>query len=168
MPNNNSPVQSKAATVKFIIFTVVIGAFIAVGLSNNNVNVALDKEAIVAVEELQSTRSKNSRETLIESLDEGRNKLGDSNRIMSNVGADGKPLTLTQGAIETKPVMCPQYLLPAMPELPTLPAKEVLSTVTRDQLNFILYQNIKSHQERTIEVRRRINDSYSEYLLTCN
>lgn len=168
MRENNSIGHNKIGVIKFIIFTLVIGTFAAVGLSNNQTKVKIDADTLLALEQARAERSKESRITLLESLDKGSKKLKNSDKLMSNVDANGQPVITPEGVIETSPVTCPQYLLPEMPPLPTLPKSEVMATVTRDQLNFILYQHIKAHQERTIEVRKRINDSYSTYIATCN
>lgn len=65
-------------------------------------------------------------------------------------------------------VMCPKYMLPELPPLPKLPPKEVLVTLDKDQLNAVLYQQVRSHQERVLNARKILYASYEEYLKGCN
>ena len=65
-------------------------------------------------------------------------------------------------------IMCPKYTLPDSPPLPKLPPKEVLVTLDKDQLNAVLYQHVRSHQERVLNARKVLYASYEEYLKTCN
>ena len=65
-------------------------------------------------------------------------------------------------------VMCPKFILPELPPLPKLPPKEVLVTLDKDQLNAVLYQHIRSHQERLLNARKILYGSYEEYLKSCN
>ena len=114
--------------------------------------------------------NKETREALIASLDEGNQKLNHSQSALIETGIyQADPLTAPPGiqTVEPEVVMCPQYQLPVLPELPELPPKEVMDSVSKDQLNFILYQHIKANQERTIEVRKRIYVSYAEYMKSC-
>lgn len=108
------------------------------------------------------------RGVIVESLVDGHNELNDSDELLIDASVYGDKLEppSTQNN-ETTFASCPQYLLPVLPGLPELPPKEVLDAITRDQLNFVLYQHIKEHQSRTIEVRRRIFKSYGAYLKEC-
>ena len=65
-------------------------------------------------------------------------------------------------------IMCPKYTLPELPPLPKLPPKEILVTLDKDQLNAVLYQHIRSHQERLLNARKILYGSYEEYLKSCN
>ena len=65
-------------------------------------------------------------------------------------------------------VMCPKFILPVLPALPKLPPKEVLVTLDKDQLNAVLYQHVRSHQERLLNARKILYTSYGEYLKSCN
>ncbi len=65
-------------------------------------------------------------------------------------------------------VMCPKFILPELPPLPKLPPKEVLVTLDKDQINAVLYQHVRSHQERVLNARKILYASYEEYLKTCN
>ena len=65
-------------------------------------------------------------------------------------------------------VMCPKFILPVLPALPKLPPKEVLVTLDKDQLNAVLYQHVRSHQERVLNARKILYTSYEEYLKSCN
>ena len=65
-------------------------------------------------------------------------------------------------------VMCPKFNLPELPPPPKLPPKEILVTLDKDQLNAVLYQHIRSHQERLLNARKILYASYVEYLKTCN
>lgn len=112
------------------------------------------------------------REAMISSLDEGDERLTESTQLLVDAGIYGKDGIPSNEALyipseKTEMILCPQYILPTLPELPELPPKEVMDTVTRDQLNFILYQHIKAHQNRTVEVRKRIFHSYAKYLEQC-
>lgn len=173
MSNNNEPtIANKINVIKFTILVIVIGLFTAIGLTNSKkVNVNVDEDALIAVEEMRQVRSQQSRESIIASLEDNAVEFIDSENLLSDIGYEGTPSTNqieSNSPSKNIKVMCPQYLLPTMPDLPHLPAQEVLVSVTRDQLNFILYQHIKEHQNRTIEVRKRLNESYVKYLETCN
>ena len=76
-------------------------------------------------------------------------------------------LAASAGNTETT-VMCPKYTLPELPPLPKLPPKEILVTLDKDQLNAVLYQHIRSHQERLLNERKILYGSYEEYLKSCN
>lgn len=120
----------------------------------------------------QSNTDASTQKAIVSSLDKGSQELRESKELLKKSGIYGKHTTLADEIpsakkVDEKPVMCPQYILPKLPELPKLPPKEVMDTVTKDQLNLILYQHIKTHQERTIEVRKRIFISYAEYLKYC-
>lgn len=65
-------------------------------------------------------------------------------------------------------VMCPKFILPELPPLPKLPPKEILVTLDKDQLNAVLYQHVRSHQERVLNARKILYTSYEEYLKSCN
>ena len=65
-------------------------------------------------------------------------------------------------------VMCPKFILPELPPPPKLPPKEVLVTLDKDQLNAVLYQHIRSHQEWVLNTRKILYTSYEEYLKSCN
>ena len=65
-------------------------------------------------------------------------------------------------------VMCPKFILPELPPLPKLPPKEILVTLDKDQLNAVLYQHIRSHQELLLNARKILYGSYEEYLKSCN
>lgn len=109
---------------------------------------------------------------LVESIKAGNEKINTSTKVMEDAGVYTKD-TVGQDTLEPIPkdlqeqVLCPQYILPVLPELPELPPKEVMETISEAQLNFVLYQHIKAHQDRTIEVRKRIFKSYAEYLKSC-
>ena len=65
-------------------------------------------------------------------------------------------------------IMCPKYTLPELPPLPKLPPKEILVTLDKDQLNAVLYQQVRSHQEQVLNARKILYGSYEEYLKSCN
>ncbi len=65
-------------------------------------------------------------------------------------------------------VMCPKFNLPELPPLPKLPPKEVLVTLDKDQLNTVLYLQVRSHQEQVLNARKILYASYEEYLKSCN
>ena len=65
-------------------------------------------------------------------------------------------------------VMCPKFILPELPPPPKLPPKEILVTLDKDQLNAVIYQHIRSHQELVLNARKILYESYEEYLKTCN
>lgn len=76
---------------------------------------------------------------------------------------------LAASSSNTEPVvMCPKFILPELPPLPKLPPKEILVTLDKDQLNAVLYQHIRSHQERLLNARKILYGSYEEYLKSCN
>lgn len=64
-------------------------------------------------------------------------------------------------------VTCPMYVMPDFTSVPQLPPKEIMVKATKDQLIYILYQNIKDHQERIIKNRKRLYETYNEYLKQC-
>ena len=64
-------------------------------------------------------------------------------------------------------VRCPMYVMPDFVPVTLLPSKDVLAKANKDQLIFILYQNIKGHQERTLMNRKRLYDTYSDYINEC-
>lgn len=64
-------------------------------------------------------------------------------------------------------VMCPMYIMPDFSPIPTLPSKEVMEKATKDQLIYILYQNIKDHQNLIVENRKRLYEPYNAYLKSC-
>lgn len=64
-------------------------------------------------------------------------------------------------------VMCPMYIMPDFSPIPTLPSKEVMEKATKDQLIYILYQNIKDHQNRIVENRKSLYETYNAYLKSC-
>lgn len=149
--------------IKLTFLVIIVSVFIGWGLYKSPVNLeesGLDK------------KDKLTREVLVDSLGKGDAKLNNSKEILMESGIyQTDPLvTGTPPRVQTldaEEIMCPQYRLPVLPELPELPPKEVMDTVSKDQLNFILYQHIKAHQERTIEVRKRIYVSYADYLKSC-
>ena len=76
---------------------------------------------------------------------------------------------LAASSSNTEPiVMCPKFILPEVPPFPKLPPKEVLVTLDKDQLNAVLYQHIRSHQEQVLNARKILYASYEEYLKSCN
>ena len=64
--------------------------------------------------------------------------------------------------------MCPKFILPELPPLPKLPPKEILVTLDKDQLNAVLYQQVRSHQEQVLNARKILYGSYEVYLKSCN
>lgn len=64
-------------------------------------------------------------------------------------------------------VVCTMYIMPDFSPIPTLPSKEVMEKATKDQLIYILYQNIKDHQNRIVENRKSLYESYNAYLKSC-
>ena len=64
-------------------------------------------------------------------------------------------------------VMCPMYIMPDFSPIPTLPSKEIMEKATKDQLIYILYQNIKEHQNRIIRNRKSLYETYNSYLKNC-
>lgn len=78
-----------------------------------------------------------------------------------------KEISVPASAIDHK-VMCPKYILPELPPVPKLPPKEVLTGLDKDQLNVVLYQNVRSHQERVLVARKILYTSYEDYLKSCN
>lgn len=123
----------------------------------------------------QNNLNPSTQEAIVSSLDKGRKDLRESKELLKKSGIYGEQIPLPGETPETpmtkidaeKDVMCPQYIFPKLADLPRLPPKEVMDTVTQAQLNLILYQHIKSHQERTIETRERIFKSYVKYLESC-
>ena len=76
---------------------------------------------------------------------------------------------LAASSSNTEPiVMCPKFILPELPPLPKLPPKEILVTLDKDQLNAVLYQQVRSHQEQVLNARKILYGSYEEYLKSCN
>lgn len=63
--------------------------------------------------------------------------------------------------------MCPMYIMPDFTPTPTLPSKEIMEKATKDQLIYILYQNIKEHQSRIIRNRKSLYETYNAYLKSC-
>lgn len=63
--------------------------------------------------------------------------------------------------------MCPMYIMPDFSPIPTLPSKEIMEKATKDQLIYILYQNIKEHQSRIIRNRKSLYETYNAYLKNC-
>lgn len=63
--------------------------------------------------------------------------------------------------------MCPMYIMPDFSPIPTLPSKEIMEKATKDQLIYILYQNIKEHQSRIIRNRKSLYETYNAYLKSC-
>lgn len=119
-----------------------------------------DKPKHVIVEQFEPKNPPRHIQGIAKDLKDGDAKVNDSEKLLREVDVFGE-----QGV--DLEIRCPQFTLPLMPELPQLPPKDILESVTKDQLNFILYQHIKAHQERTLEVRRRLYDAYDEYLDTC-
>lgn len=161
MTETPQPRLTRVGIIKLVFFVLIVSIFIGLAVHNaptNPVGNGLD------------TNNKETREALIASLDEGSEKLNNSKAALMETGIYlPDPLTEPSSihTVEPEVVMCPQYRLPVLPELPELPPKEVMDTVSKDQLNFILYQHIKAHQERTVEARKRIYASYAEYLKGC-
>ena len=155
--------MTTTGTIKLVALIIIISIFIGL---------ALYKRPIDVTGQGLDINDKETRGALVKSLDSGNNELIDSKSILiksgiyDEISTDESPLPRVQ-ALDAETIMCPQYKLPLLPELPELPPKEVMDTVSKDQLNFILYQHIKQHQERTIEVRRHIYVSYSDYLKSC-
>lgn len=161
MTETPQPQLTKVGIIKFVFFILIVSIFI--GLAVNNAPTK-------PVENGLDTDNKETREALITSIDEGNEKLAQSKSVMIEAGIYQRdPLTKPPRAptVEPEVFTCPLYRLPPLPELPELPPKEVMDTVTKDQLNFILYQHIKDHQERTIEARKRVYNSYTEYVKNC-
>lgn len=157
MPNPNQ--ISKIEATKLILLVLIFCLFTYIVFFSK----PIDK---------QNNPDSTTQETIVSSLDKGRKDLRESKRLLDKSGIYGEQTTLpgetpvTKTDVE-KVVMCPQYVFPKPPNLPRLPPKEVMDTVTQAQLNLILYQYIKSYQERTVEARKRIFISYTEYLESC-
>lgn len=64
-------------------------------------------------------------------------------------------------------LVCPMYIMPDFSPIPTLPSKEIMEKATKDQLIYILYQNIKDHQNRIVENRKSLYETYNAYLKSC-
>lgn len=64
-------------------------------------------------------------------------------------------------------ILCPMYIMPDFSPIPTLPSKEIMEKATKDQLIYILYQNIKEHQIRIIRNRKSLYETYNAYLKSC-
>lgn len=156
MSNQNN--MSKASIVKLtFVILVVLGFIVAWNMPDT------DTEKNTA-----------ARKAMLTSLEGGGAQLTKTNKLLVEAGVYGEdvnengtariPVTASKNP---EVILCPQYILPVLPELPELPPKDVMDTVSRDQLNFILYQHIKAHQNRTVEVRKRIFQSYANYLESC-
>lgn len=154
MGNPEKP--SKWAIFKLSLLLILILLFAWAVFSPSKKEATPSTTAIVEVN--------SNREALLRSLTKGVDEVEESRVLIENATVPNN----IKGILETDALVCPQYLLPILPPLPKLPSEDVMSTVTKDQLNFILYQHIKEHQERTIDVRQLINNSYTEYLKTCN
>lgn len=161
MTETPQPRLTTVGIIKLVFFVLIL--FIFIGLAVHNAPTK-------PVENGLDTDNKETREALITSLDEGNEKLANSKSVMIEAGIYRRnPLTKPPSVRTVQPeeFTCPLYRMPALPDLPELPPREVLDTVSKDQLNFILYQHIKDHQERTIEARKRIYTSYTEYVKDC-
>lgn len=159
MRNNHG--VTKVGIIKLILLIIVGGTLLAIGFYGGGDKPALD-----------DNKQESVREAMISSLDEGDERLIESTQLLVDAGIYSKEAVETVNGLiipteNAETILCPQYILPVLPELPELPPKEVMDTVTRDQLNFILYQHIKAHQNRTVEVRKRIFHSYAKYLESC-
>lgn len=64
-------------------------------------------------------------------------------------------------------VSCPMYIMPEFGPVPSLPSKEIMLKASKDQLIYILYQNIKEHQIRIIKNRKSLYETYNSYLKSC-
>ena len=69
--------------------------------------------------------------------------------------------------VKERVVMCPMYIMPDFSPIPTLPSEEIMEKATKDQLIYILYQNIKEHQNRIIRNRKSLYETYNAYLKNC-
>ena len=63
--------------------------------------------------------------------------------------------------------VCPMYIMPEFSPIPSLPSEEIMEKATKDQLIYILYQNIKEHQSRNIRNRKSLYETYNAYLKSC-
>lgn len=153
-------IATVSGTIKLTVFGIVIALLIFFAIRSPA------PETLHIVNE--NVKEKRVRNAIVNSLDQGDADFEVATKDLIDVGALVDPKTGERASgHENEVVLCPQYVLPILPELPELPPLEVMETVTKDQLNFILYQHIKAHQERTIEVRKRIYQSYARYLEGC-
>lgn len=168
MENQNNTHVSKFTIIKFIFFGLILLLFIGIAVIGYPTPSNEEKD----LSRVKDSESSRYLDNMIDSLERGDRNLKDSRGLLDEVGIHGDRAT-TDGVLlptlteEGSVIHCPQYLLPIMPKLPVLPSKEVLDSVTKDQLNFILYAHIKEHQERTVEVRKRMYRSYAAYLESC-
>lgn len=161
MTETPQPRLTTVGIIKLVFFVLILSIFIGFAVYTSPTK---------PVKKGLDTDNKETRDALITSLDEGNEELAISKSVMTEAGVYRlDPLTKPPSVrtVDPEALTCPLYRLPTLPELPELPPREVLDTVTKDQLNFILYQHIKDHQERTIEARKRVYVSYTEYVEDC-